>query len=92
MRVTVRFRGPLANQMTNQQYSMDVDDGSSLRMVLQTLVDREEAVERTWIDPETMDREALILCNEVDIGLTGGLETSLKEGDELIVLPLVHGG
>ncbi|MFX1415195.1 MAG: MoaD/ThiS family protein [Promethearchaeota archaeon] len=92
MRVTIRFRGPLANQMTNQQYSMDVDDGSSLRTVLQTLVDREEAVERTWTDPETMDREALILCNETDIGLTGGLETSLKEGDELIVLPLVHGG
>lgn len=92
MRVTVRFRGPLANQMTNQQYSMDVDEGSSLRMVLQTLVDSEEAVERTWTDPETMDREALILCNEVDIGLTGGLETGLKDGDELVVLPLVHGG
>ncbi|MFX0045354.1 MAG: MoaD/ThiS family protein [Candidatus Hermodarchaeota archaeon] len=92
MRVTVRFRGPLANQMTNQQYSIDVDEGSSLRTVLQTLVDREEVVERTWTDPETMDREALILWNEVDIGLTGGLETRLKDGDELIVLPLVHGG
>jgi molybdopterin converting factor small subunit len=78
--------------MTNQQYSMDVDEGSSLRMVLQTLVDEEEAVEGTWTDPEAMDREALILCNEVDIGLTGGLETKLKDGDELIVLPLVHGG
>ena len=92
MRVIVRFRGPLANQMTNQQYRMNVDEGASLRMVLQTLVDTEEAVKRTWTDPETMDREALILCNEVDIGLTGGLETKLKENDDLIVLPLVHGG
>nr|KXH71295.1 MAG: hypothetical protein AM324_08910 [Candidatus Thorarchaeota archaeon SMTZ1-83] len=92
MRVTVRFRGPLAYQMTNQQYSVEVEEESSLRTVLQTLVDSEEAVERTWTDPETIDREALILCNEVDIGLTGGLETGLKDGDELIVLPLVHGG
>ncbi|UCH03972.1 MAG: MoaD/ThiS family protein [Candidatus Thorarchaeota archaeon] len=90
--MTVRFRGPLASQMTNQQYSVDVEEGSSLRTALQTLVDRKKAVERTWKDPETMDREALILCNEVDIGLTGGLETALKDGDKLVVLPLVHGG
>jgi len=78
--------------MTNHPYSVDVDEGSSLRTALQTLVDSEEDVEGTWTDPETMDREALILCNEVDIGLTGGLETGLKDGDEVIVLPLVHGG
>jgi molybdopterin converting factor small subunit len=78
--------------MKSQQYSVDVDEGSSLRTVLQALVDSEDAVEKTWTDPETMDKEALILCNEVDIGLTGGLETGLKDGDDLIVLPLVHGG
>jgi molybdopterin converting factor small subunit len=34
----------------------------------------------------------MILCNEVDIGVTGGLNTILKDGDILTILPLVHGG
>ncbi|MFW9798913.1 MAG: MoaD/ThiS family protein [Candidatus Thorarchaeota archaeon] len=92
MRVTTRFRGPISSQMGVQQYHVDVDEGTNLRSYFQTLIDREEGIRSVWTDPETMDREALILCNEVDIGLTGGLETKLKEGDEMVVLPLVHGG
>ncbi len=78
--------------MGSQQYHVDVDEGTGLREVLQVLIGREEGVRSVWKDPDAMDREALILCNEVDIGLTGGLETKLKEGDEVVVLPLVHGG
>ncbi|MFQ5831334.1 MAG: MoaD/ThiS family protein [Candidatus Thorarchaeota archaeon] len=92
MRVKVRFRGPVSHQMGSQQYHVDVDEGTDLQSFLQTLIDKEKGIRSVWTDPETMDREALILCNEIDIGLTGGLETKLKEGDEVVILPLVHGG
>jgi molybdopterin converting factor small subunit len=56
------------------------------------LFEREKSVREIWDNVEKMDQEAMILVNEVDIGLTGGLDTILKQGDELVVLPLVHGG
>jgi molybdopterin converting factor small subunit len=34
----------------------------------------------------------LILCNGTDIGLSGGLDTRMNEGDIIVVLPLIHGG
>ena len=56
------------------------------------LIEREKGVRDVWSSPEAMDRDALILCNESDIGLTGGLETIINDGDVLVVLPLIHGG
>ncbi len=92
MRVTIRFRGPISSQMGSQQYQVDIDEGTDLRTGLQILIDRDDGIRSVWTDPEIMDQEALILCNDVDIGLTGGLRTRMKEGDEVVVLSLVHGG
>ena len=61
-------------------------------MVLQILIEQEESVREVWDNHDRMDREALILRNEVDVGLTGGLGTILEDGDNLAILPLVHGG
>jgi molybdopterin converting factor small subunit len=92
MRVTFQFRGPLANQLQDGQIDIECSDGSSLLDVLTELIEREKSVREVWSSPETMDRDALILHNESDIGLTGGLDTKLSDGDMLVVLPLIHGG
>ena len=92
MRITVQFRGPLAKQIQDGQIDIDFSDGGSLLEVLTELLDKEDGVREVWSDPETMDRDALILCNDSDIGLTGGLETQLSDGDKVVVLPLIHGG
>ncbi len=92
MRVEIRFRGPLAAKTGMQAFHVDIEAGANLGMTLQTLIESEKAVEKIWTDPERMDREAMILRNEADIALTGGLETILEDGDEIVVLPLVHGG
>ena len=75
-----------------QIFHVDIEDGASLGMTLKRLIKSEEAVEKVWTDTDKMDREALILRNESDVGLTGGLETVLKDGDKIVILPLVHGG
>ncbi len=92
MRVEIRFRGPLAAKTGMQMFQMNIEEGANLGMTLKTLIETEEAVKKIWTDPERMDREALILRNGTDIGLTGGLATVLKEADRILVLPLVHGG
>jgi molybdopterin converting factor small subunit len=92
MIVTVRFRGPLANQMKSGEYRIELDSGTNLSMLLSRLITENETVRDTWSTPEQIDRDTLILCNEVDIGLSGGLNTELNNRDVLVILPLVHGG
>ena len=92
MRITVRFRGPLANQMDSDSGQFEVPDSASLRELLVLLITGNDTVRETWNSPEHIDRDTLILRNEVDVGLTGGLETELADGDVFVILPLVHGG
>ncbi|MFX0108012.1 MAG: MoaD/ThiS family protein [Candidatus Hodarchaeota archaeon] len=92
MSIEIRFRGPLATQAGMQSIRIEIGVGFNLRRALQQLIDTNDSVKRIWTDPERIDREALILRNEVDVGVTGGLETLLENDDKLVILPLVHGG
>ncbi len=92
MKVEIHLRGPLAVKRGMQVFHLDVREGANLEMTLQSLIESEEEVEKVWTDTDRMDREALILRNETDIGLTGGLDTMLEDGDKIVILPLVHGG
>lgn len=92
VRVTVQFRGPLAKQLQGGRIDVECGEGSSLLEMLTELIEEEKSVRDVWSSPEMMDRDALILHNESDIGLTGGLETVMTDGDVLVVLPLIHGG
>jgi molybdopterin converting factor small subunit len=46
------------------------------------------------IDPELNDPRpnALILVNGKEISVLKGLETKVKEGDQIILIPVSHGG
>jgi len=92
MIVEVRFRGPIAARMSSEVYEIKVVDNASLNDVLVNLIKEHREVRDVWVSSEQMDRDALLLRNEVDIGLFDGLETKLEDGDVLTVLPLVHGG
>ncbi len=49
---------------------------------------------RMLIDPELNDPRpnALILVNGKEIGVLKGLETTVREGDQIILIPISHGG
>jgi molybdopterin converting factor small subunit len=92
MSVTIQFRGPITNLLNTGTYNVEIDDSASLHGILVALLEKEQEIRETWSDPEALDRETMILVNEVDVGLTGSLATPLKDGDVLEILPLVHGG
>jgi molybdopterin converting factor small subunit len=92
MEIIVRFRGPITRQLNDNMCFITVEENANICNAIQLLFEREKSVREIWDNVEKMDQEAMILVNEVDIGLTGGLDTILKQGDELVVLPLVHGG
>lgn len=92
MSVEIQFRGPLAAKTGIASYHVTIIEGDSLRKTLQSLIESEDTVKEAWTDIERIDREALILRNEVDVGLIEGIDTILADGDKLVILPLVHGG
>lgn len=49
---------------------------------------------RMLIDPELDDPRpnALILVNGKEISVLKGLETTVREGDQIILIPISHGG
>ncbi|MGY5855321.1 MAG: MoaD/ThiS family protein [Candidatus Thorarchaeota archaeon] len=92
MKVTLQFRGPLAKKFQEGTMEIELKSGASLSDLLRKVIDREKSVKEVWDSPEVIDRDALVLCNEADIGLSGGLDTRLNEGDVIVILPLIHGG
>ena len=92
MRVTVRFRGPITARVKTPDYTIEVEEDSTMSDVLQFLLNNHDEVRELWNSPELIDRDALILLNEVDTALTGGLKSTIAEGDHVVILPLIHGG
>ena len=78
--------------MDSDTGQIEVVEGASIRDLLLLLITSNDTVRDAWNSPEQIDRDTLILHNEVDIGLSGGLTTKLTDGDMLVILPLVHGG
>ncbi len=68
------------------------DELTRLKDILGILLGEYPEAGAIWESPEQMDTDALLLKNGVDIGLLDGLDTVLKDNDEIVVLPLVHGG
>ena len=51
-------------------------------------------LERTLVDPDLEDPRpnTLILVNGKEISVLNGLETMIKDGDEIIFIPVLHTG
>ncbi|MGY5856460.1 MAG: MoaD/ThiS family protein [Candidatus Thorarchaeota archaeon] len=92
MKILIKFRGPIAREIDGGVIEIELEDGLTLRNLFSKILEQNSYLQSVWRSPVEIDRDSMILCNEVDIGVTGGLETTLKNGDILTILPLVHGG
>jgi len=94
MAVTVRFIGALRNTSSKSKIAIKIKDAVPLREFIKKIVKELPKLKRTLIDPELEDPRpnALILVNGKEINILDGLETMLKDGDEVIFVPVLHGG
>jgi molybdopterin converting factor small subunit len=94
MAITVRFIGSLRASAGSSRLTLHLDKRASLREVITKIVDDKPRLKRALIDPELNDPRAnsLILVNGKEMGVLQGLDTMLEDGDELTLIPVVHGG
>lgn len=92
MTVVVRFRGPIARHIEGGAVEIKVQDSVTVAELLSLLIRQNSYLQTIWNSPTEIDRDSMILCNEVDIGVTGGLSSLVRERDVIMIVPLVHGG
>lgn len=94
MVVTVRFIGSLRAVSKKSKLTLRLGEAMPLKEVVKRIVKEQPKLKRALIDPEldSPRTSMLMLVNGKEISVLNGLETVLRDGDELVFVPVVHGG
>ena len=66
--------------------------GDTLAALIDDLEASHPGIKERLIDGADLRRFVNVYVNDEDVRFTGGLETSLSDGDQVVVLPAVAGG
>ena len=94
MAVTLKFLGALRHASGKDSESLNFPENTSVLDVVEAISRKTPGLRRNLID-EQLDSpkpNALILVNGKEISILKGLDTKVKDGDELVFVPVVHGG
>jgi len=92
--VTLRFLGVFKKAYGNSQTLIKIRKNEKLEAVIKKVYKASPNLKHVLIDPEldTPLSNAVILVNGKEISLLNGLETKLKDKDEIVFIPVIHGG
>jgi molybdopterin synthase sulfur carrier subunit len=94
MPLTVKFIGALRHLSGKTQLTVNFKEGISIKELVTEISQEMPALEKTFSDQQLNDSRSnsLILVNGREISVLNGLETKLNDGDEIVFVPVVHGG
>ena len=94
MAITVKLVGALRHFSGTNELTLDCTVCASIRDLMNEVVKELPSLERSLIDQQFEDQRsnALVLVNGKEISVLNGLETKLQDGDEVVLVPFVHGG
>ena len=94
MPLNIKFIGALRHISGKTQLTVNFQESTSLKELLTKLSQEFPSLEKTFTDQQLNDSRsnALILVNGREISVLNGLETKLNDGDEIVFVPVVHGG
>lgn len=96
MRVHVKLYGVLKTAAKIENLELDLGMSATVRQLVRKLVD---TVARTEFETYLIDADlkdprpnALIMVSGTEVAALNGLDTVLRDGDEIVFLPVAHGG
>ncbi|MEA2090125.1 MAG: MoaD/ThiS family protein [Thermoproteota archaeon] len=95
IKIKVRLLGVFQSLSGKKTVLMELEEPSTVRKVVDKLVEvSSHQFKLALIDVELNDPRpnSLILVNGKEITVLNGLETQVKHGDELVLIPVRHGG
>lgn len=91
MPVTVRVPTPL-QKLTHNQKQVEAE-GSSVTAVFESLEKKYPGIkERLYDEDGALRRFINVYVNEEDIRFLDGVDTAIKEGDDISIVPAIAGG
>lgn len=94
MTITVKFIGAFRHFSGAGELELSSKDLNSVSELVTALIIEIPEIESSLIDQhlEKPSPNALILVNGREIGVFAGIDTKLKDGDEIVLIPVMHGG
>jgi len=94
MVITVKLIGILRHAAGAGELILDHKGTISMKELMGELTRKLPALTRSLIDtqPEDPAPNALIFVNGREISILNGLNTIVKDGTEVVLVPVVHGG
>jgi sulfur-carrier protein len=92
--LTVKFIGALRHLSGKTQFTVLFQNDFSVKQLVCQISHEMPALKHTFTDQELNDSRSnsLILVNGREISVLDGYETKLEDGDEIVFVPVVHGG
>ena len=91
MRVKLRPFAGFRN-ILGKEVNVDLNEGSMVEDLLQMLCREHEGLEARLFDDEGLKEDVNILVNGRNIASLNGIQTELKDGDEVVLLTAAIGG
>lgn len=94
MNIRVRLFGLFKRAYGKNEILIELSEGLRLKDLIYKIAEESPSLKHVLLDPELMDPRpnTVILVNGVEISALSGLETEIKDGDEVVLIPVVHGG
>lgn len=94
MAITLKFIGALRHASGADKLTLECKKGTSLLKLVDEITKKAPVLRRNLLDEQLREPKvnALILVNGREISVLNGLETKVKDGDEIVFVPVVHGG
>ena len=93
-KVDVKLLGVFKKAYGSGEFSLRLKGKRKLAAVVQEIAEASGELGRVLVDPELGDPRpnAVILVNGKEISVLDGLETEINDGDEIVLIPVIHGG
>jgi len=94
MTVNVKFIGSLHSLSGKNSVELRLTRLCRIRDLIQMIAEELPRLGSALIDPksESPKTNLLIIVNGQEMSVLDGFETSIKDGDEVVLVPVVHGG
>ena len=92
--VTLKFLGSLRRASSNDCFTLESNAPLSILKIIYRFTDKLPELRRNLLDEHLGEPKpnALIIVNGREISVLSGLDTQISDGDEIVFVPVVHGG
>jgi molybdopterin synthase sulfur carrier subunit len=92
--LTIKFIGALRHLSGKTEFIVSFQEGIAIKELVDKITQEIPGLKHTFSDQELNDSRSnsLVLVNGREISVLNGYETKLKDKDEIVFVPVVHGG